>query len=173
MRHLLTVTMSKHALPSSRRFFHELASRNKAPILPPNKIRNYSNYLSLLSSCKTLDSLLQIHARLTVSGLQNDHLTNARLIKSYLLFLKYNFARFLFDSLPNPSVMLYNSIIRAYSKTKNHQEAINIYRCMLNKDLELDKYTFTFVLQACSGALYFKEGILVHKNIILGLVSLI
>ncbi|KAF9676798.1 hypothetical protein SADUNF_Sadunf08G0040500 [Salix dunnii] len=158
--------MSKHALPSSRRFFHELASRNKAPILPPNKIRNYSNYVSLLSSCKTLDSLLQIHARLTVSGFQNDHLTNARLIKSYLLFLKCNFARFLFDSLPNPSVMLYNSIIRAYSRTKNHQEAINIYRCLLNKDLEPDKYTFTFVLKACTGALYFKEGILVHKDII-------
>jgi len=166
MRHLQALTMSKHALPSSRGFFHELASRNKAPILPPNQIRNYSNYVSLLSSCKTLNSLLQIHARLTVSGLQNDHLTNAHLIKSYLLFLKCDFARFLFDSLPNPSVMLYNSIIRAYSRTKNHQEAINIYHCMLNKGLEPDKYTFTFVLKACSGALYFKEGILVHKDII-------
>ncbi|KAJ6909553.1 pentatricopeptide repeat-containing protein [Populus alba x Populus x berolinensis] len=166
MRHLQALTMSKHALPSSRGFFHELASRNKAPILPPNHIRNYSNYVSLLSSCKTLNSLLQIHARLTVSGLQNDHLTNAHLIKSYLLFLKCNFARFLFDSLPNPSVMLYNSIIRAYSRTKNHQEAINIYHCMLNKGLEPDKYTFTFVLKACTGALFFKEGILVHKDII-------
>lgn len=166
MRHLQALTMSKQALPSSRGFFHELASRNKAPILPPNHIRNYSNYVSLLSSCKTLNSLLQIHARLTVSGLQNDHLTNAQLIKSYLLFLKCNYARFLFDSLPNPSVMLYNSIIRAYSRTKNHQEAINIYHCMLNKGLEPDKYTFTFGLKACTGALYFKEGILVHKDII-------
>jgi len=166
MRHLQALTMSKQALPSSRGFFHELASRNKAPILPPNHIRNYSNYVSLLSSCKTLNSLLQIHVRLTVSGLQNDHLTNAQLIKSYLLFLKCNYARFLFDSLPNPSVMLYNSIIRAYSRTKNHQEAINIYHCMLNKGLEPDKYTFTFVLKACTSALYFKEGILVHKDMI-------
>ncbi|CAK7325644.1 unnamed protein product [Dovyalis caffra] len=158
--------MIKHELPL-RRFFHELATRNKAPILPPKKIENYRNYLTVLSSCKALNSLLQIHARLIVSGLQKDNSTNTSLINSYLLFKECDFARFLFDSLPNPNVRLYNSTIRGYTRTKNHQEAINMYHCMLNKGLEPDKYTFTFVLKACTGALDFKEGILVHKDIIL------
>ncbi|KAF2296011.1 hypothetical protein GH714_035661 [Hevea brasiliensis] len=123
-------------------------------------------YLRLLSPCKDLNSLLQVHARLIVSGLQEDHSTSAHLVKSYLSFKKCDSARFVFDSLPNPSVRLYNSMIRAYASVRSHQEAIQLYHCMLSKRLEPDKYTFTFVLKACTGALEFKEGVLVHRDIV-------
>ncbi|KAI4348150.1 hypothetical protein L6164_008909 [Bauhinia variegata] len=36
---------------------------------------------------------------------------------------------------------------------------------MLGKGLEPDKYTFTFVLKACTGALDFHEGVAIHQEI--------
>ncbi|KDP29839.1 hypothetical protein JCGZ_18414 [Jatropha curcas] len=68
--------------------------------------------------------------------------------------------------MPNPSVRLYNNIIRAYTSEKNYQEAIKLYHLMLNNGLEPDKYTFTFVLKACIGGLEFKEGMLIHRDIV-------
>ncbi|KAG8651310.1 hypothetical protein MANES_07G112600v8 [Manihot esculenta] len=161
INHLQTL-MGKHALPL-RRLFHALTANHKFSFLPSDAIENYPN----LSSCKDLYSLLQVHARLIVSGRQEDHSTNTHLVKSYLSFKKCDSARFLFDSLPNPSVRLYNSMIRAHASVKNHQGAIQLYHCMLGKHLEPDKYTFTFVLKACTGALEFKEGVLVHRDIVL------
>ncbi|WCJ19556.1 Pentatricopeptide repeat (PPR) superfamily protein [Euphorbia peplus] len=128
--------MGKNAI-SLCRFFH-----NKITVLPSNAIQISPNYLHLLTSCKTLNSLLQIHAVLIISGLQNHHSTNTQLLKSYISFQNCNFARSLFDSLPYHTVRLYNSMIQAYTSLKNHQEA-------------------------CSGALEYKEGVLIHREIVI------
>ncbi|XP_065870100.1 pentatricopeptide repeat-containing protein At2g39620 [Euphorbia lathyris] len=147
------------------RLCHILAPNNKISVLPSDAIKNCPNYLHLLASCKNPSSLLQLHAVLIVSGLQNDHSTNTHLLKSYISFQKCEFARFLFDSMPYHTVRLYNSMIRAYASSKNHQEAIKMYHRMLNEGVKPDKYTFTFVLKACTGALEFKEGVLIHRDI--------
>ncbi|KAJ1435529.1 Tetratricopeptide-like helical domain superfamily [Sesbania bispinosa] len=65
----------------------------------------------------------------------------------------------------NPSLILWNSMIRAYSRLHQFQEAINLYHRMLEMGLEPDKYTFTFVLKACTGALDFHEGVSIHQDI--------
>eukprot|EP00257_Ricinus_communis_P021014 XP_015580395.1 pentatricopeptide repeat-containing protein At2g39620 [Ricinus communis] len=153
--------MSKHATPLCR-LFHALAANDKFS----NAIEIYPNYLHLLCSCKDLNSILQIHARLIVSGQKKHPLTSIRLVKSYLSFQKCDFSRFVFDSLPKPSVRLYNTMIQAYTNSKNYKEAIIMYHSILNKGLEPDKCTFTFVLKACTGGLEFKEGILIHRGIV-------
>ncbi|XP_050208985.1 pentatricopeptide repeat-containing protein At2g39620 [Mercurialis annua] len=152
--------MGKHAL-TIQRFFHAQTSINKSPI----PIQKNSNYLQILSSCKNLHSTLQIHAHLIISGHQNHHLTNTHLIKCYISLKRHELARLVFDLMPNPTLRLYNSMIQAYANAKNHKEAIKMYHLMLDKGLEPDKYTFNFVLKACSGGLEFKEGILIHREI--------
>ncbi|XP_027349912.1 pentatricopeptide repeat-containing protein At2g39620 [Abrus precatorius] len=107
--------------------------------------QNYTHhnyYLHLLSSCKHLNPLLQIHARLLVSGLQQ------------------------LNSITNPSLILWNSMIRAYSRIHLFQKAIYLYHRMLEMGLEPDKYTFTFVLKACTRALDFHEGVAIHQDIV-------
>ncbi|KAB1217916.1 hypothetical protein CJ030_MR3G014651 [Morella rubra] len=56
-------------------------------------------------------------------------------------------------------------MIRAYTRANHWKEALNLYHCMLEKGLEPDKYTFTFVLRACTGALDLQEGLLIHREI--------
>ena len=56
-------------------------------------------------------------------------------------------------------------MIRAYSRLQQFHEAINLYHSMLGVGVEPDKYTFTFVLKACTGALDFHEGVAIHQDI--------
>ncbi|RDX80066.1 Pentatricopeptide repeat-containing protein, partial [Mucuna pruriens] len=111
----------------------------------PQRYNNHHYYLHLLHSCKYVNPLLQIHARLLVSGLQQCTLPP--------------------NSITHPSLVLWNSMIRAYCRLHLFQEAINLYHRMFDMGLEPDKYTFTFVLKACTGALDFHEGVAIHQDI--------
>ncbi|XP_010242634.1 PREDICTED: pentatricopeptide repeat-containing protein At2g39620 [Nelumbo nucifera] len=155
--------MIKH---SSRRAFHSLATKPTefAPIssAKPAICHNYSR---LLRSCKDLKSLLQLHAHFLVSGAQLDDITHTQLVNSYSLFRKPELARLVFDSASNPSVILWNSMIRAYTKSNQNRESLELYHYMLKRLIKPDKYTFTFVLKACTGDSNLEEGVLVHREI--------
>lgn len=150
----------------ARRDLHALATSDKAMNFTFKTSQNHFIYTRLLSSCKHLKTLLQIHAHLIVSGFKEDSSLNNHLIRSYSSFQKCEFARFVFNSIPNPDVVLYNSMIRAYTRTNEHKEALKLYHLMIEHELEPDKYTFTFVLKACTGAFDLEEGVLVHKLIV-------
>ncbi|GMY08597.1 pentatricopeptide repeat-containing protein At2g39620 [Fagus crenata] len=155
----------KHAL---RRPYHALSTAaSEFPSLPSNTSKNYPHYLALLSSCKVLKSLLQIHAHFIVSGLKENHATPTltHLINSYSFFHKCDLARSVFEFTSNPPVTLWNSMIRAYTRSNNYKEALNMYNSMLEKGCEPDKYTFTFVLKACTAAFDLQKGVLVHREI--------
>ncbi|KAI9156789.1 hypothetical protein LWI28_012242 [Acer negundo] len=149
-----------------RRNLHALSTNYNVHDFPSKTSQSYINYTRLLSSCKDFKYLLQIHGHLIVSGFKQDSSVNTHLVKSYSLFHKCDFARIVFDSTPNPHVVLYNSMIRAYTRTNQHKEALKLYYLMKERNLEPDKYTFTFVLKACTGVLDLEEGFLVHKQIV-------
>ncbi|PIA54470.1 hypothetical protein AQUCO_00900782v1 [Aquilegia coerulea] len=132
-----------------------------------NQLTIYHNYPRLLRSCKDLKSLLQIHAHILISGVKLDDFTYTQLVNSYSLFRKCGSARLVFDSAVKPSVILWNSMIRAYTKSNLNREALNLYNKMLEKGAEPDKYTFTFVLKACTGTHNLEEGIKIHHKIAL------
>ncbi|XP_057979457.1 pentatricopeptide repeat-containing protein At2g39620 [Malania oleifera] len=150
-----------------RKPFHSLAPTvSEVPVLFSSTPRHspYS-HIRLLPSFKHLKSLLQLHARLIVCGFRKDNFTLTHLINSYSSFRKCDLARFVFDSAPNPGLIVWNSMIRAYTRSNNHREALELYHCMLENGLVPDKYTFTFVLKACTGSLDLQEGIRIHGEI--------
>ncbi|CAL5365827.1 unnamed protein product [Camellia sinensis] len=126
----------------------------------------YHPYLTLLSSSQHLNSVLQIHGHLIVSGFKPDNTLTTHLINSYSSFQKCDLARFVFDSTPNPPVILWNSMIRAYTRSNQHKKALEMYHNILEKSLEPDKYTFTFALKACTGILDFQEAVSIHREIV-------
>ncbi|XP_047331484.1 pentatricopeptide repeat-containing protein At2g39620 [Impatiens glandulifera] len=138
-----------------------------APSNPQEIIYHHHPYIiSLLSSCTHLPSIQQIHALLIISGFKPLNLLYTHLINSYASLKRCDLARSVFNSIPNPCTILWNSIIRAYTRSNQYKEALELYRCMLDKYIEPDKYTFTFVLKACTGNLNAREGISVHQQII-------
>ncbi|KAC9644537.1 hypothetical protein E3N88_45482 [Mikania micrantha] len=129
---------------------------------------HHHHLLNLISTSKTLKHLLQIHAQLLISGFTQDNFINTHLIESYSLFKKINLARLVFNAAPNPSVVLWNSMIKAHIRSKQHQEAVIMYNKMISNDfgaVQPDKYTYTFVLKACTMLLDIEEGILLHEEI--------
>ncbi|CAJ1840481.1 unnamed protein product [Sphenostylis stenocarpa] len=148
---VITARYSLHI--HNNRYHHPHHVHSDAIVVSPTttNIPQYCNhhpyyYLHFLRSCKHLNPLLQIQARLIVSE-------------------QCTLARSTPKSIPNPSLILWNSLIRAYSRLHLFQEAIKLYHRMLYIGLEPDKYTFTFILKACTGALDFHEGVAVHQDI--------
>ncbi|MCD7459275.1 hypothetical protein HAX54_040534 [Datura stramonium] len=121
----------------------------------------------LLSSCKDLTFLVKVHARIITSGFSFNTSITTLLINLYSSFQRCDLSRTLFDYTPNPPVILWNSMIRAYVGKNQHQEALKMYSSMLEeKSIHPDKYTFTFVLKACTGISEFEKGIKIHEEIV-------
>ncbi|XP_010923157.1 pentatricopeptide repeat-containing protein At2g39620 [Elaeis guineensis] len=142
------------------------AVASRAPTPSSNKATHYLDYRHLLRSCKDIHSLLQIHARLVVLGAASDDSIGALLLNSYSTFHQSDPAFSVFKSSPNSTVILWNSMIRCYTRTGEHNKAIQFYNDMVGRGIEPDKYTFTFLLKACTGALDSDTGILVHREIV-------
>ncbi|CAI9273531.1 unnamed protein product [Lactuca saligna] len=137
--------------------------------LPSNNCNHHHHLITLISTSKTLKHLFQIHTQLIVSGFTQDNFTNSRLIESYTLFKKINLARLVFNVTPNPSAVLWNSMIKAHIRSMQHQEAIVMYNKMTNNDsfeVQPDKYTYTFVLKACTQLLDIEKGVSLHEEIV-------
>ncbi|XP_010096625.2 pentatricopeptide repeat-containing protein At2g39620 [Morus notabilis] len=58
-------------------------------------------------------------------------------------------------------------MIRAYVRSNRFGDALGMYRSMLKEGMEPDKYTFNFVVKACTGSLDLQEGVLIHREIAL------
>ncbi|WZZ40213.1 hypothetical protein YC2023_036472 [Brassica napus] len=116
--------------------------------------------LRMLRECRTLRCILQVHGKLTVSGLKPHN----QLINAYSLFQRPNLSRIIFDSVQDPGVVLCNSMIRGYTRAGLHREALELFRYMSEeKSIVPDKYSFTFALKACTGALDLERGLGIHE----------
>lgn len=73
-------------------------------------------------------------------------------------------ARLAFDDLPQPSVFLWNAMIRAYAWNGPFGGAVELYERMLDSGVEPNKFTFPFVLKACSALEALADGILIHEH---------
>ncbi|XP_019102542.1 PREDICTED: LOW QUALITY PROTEIN: pentatricopeptide repeat-containing protein At2g39620-like [Camelina sativa] len=111
-----------------------------------------------LRECKNFRLLLQIHSSLIVSGLKPHN----PLINAYSLFQRPDLSRIIFNSVQDPGVVLWNSMIRGYTRAGLHREALEFFGYMSEKKgIDPDKYTFTFALKACR-SMDLEEGLRVH-----------
>ncbi|KAF3437086.1 hypothetical protein FNV43_RR19839 [Rhamnella rubrinervis] len=128
----------------------------------------------LLKQRPTLSKLKQIHAQVVTQAFSCHGSIATTLINCYIYAKNLTSARSLFDCYPScfPPTLVWNLIIRAYSKQQNSQESIHLFVQMLAIGGAVrvfpDKYTFTFVLTSCSHqkSPYFGEVVhgLVIKN---------
>ncbi|KAL0356002.1 UNVERIFIED_CONTAM: Pentatricopeptide repeat-containing protein [Sesamum radiatum] len=123
----------------------------------------------LLSKRPPISQIKQIHAQIIVRSLALSRcsLTDS-LIHCYLHSKNLNVARTLFDNYPSPSppTLLWNLMIRAYSKLQYCSEAISLFRQMLTARSVPDEYTFTFVITSCAHQESAVHGKNVHGMVI-------
>ncbi|XP_076960502.1 pentatricopeptide repeat-containing protein At2g20540-like [Bidens hawaiensis] len=147
-----------------------------------NHLFNFKTSHTFYSSPKTLNQLLnqrppltqikQVHAQVITQSLVSSHsiLTDS-LIHCYLSTNNLTSARILFDQYPNypPPILVWNIMIRSYSKLQNSPDPINLFR-LLNavehNRITPDHYTFTFLITSCTHQNSELHGMVIHGIVI-------
>ncbi|KAK9066491.1 hypothetical protein SSX86_013814 [Deinandra increscens subsp. villosa] len=127
----------------------------------------------LLNHRPPLFQVLQVHAQVITQSLSSHSLLIDSLIHCYLSTNSLTSARTLFDQYPDypPSILLWNLIIRSYSKLQNSREPINLFRQLnaLEQHDPLvvpDNYTFTFLITSCTHQSSELHGMIIHGIVI-------
>ncbi|KAI3968373.1 hypothetical protein MKW92_029289 [Papaver armeniacum] len=131
---------------------------------PPQQLQSI---LRGLESCKSMEDLKQIHSIILKTKDFQAQLVWTKFISFCALspFGNLHYAALVFEKVENPSVNLYNIIIRGFasSKENNSYENSLYYYCeMLEDGLIPDNFTIPFVLKACTKAKALREGEMVH-----------
>ncbi|CDP17003.1 unnamed protein product [Coffea canephora] len=126
----------------------------------------------LLKRRPPLSQLSQIHAKIITNSLSGKAALVDSLIHCYLNINNLDGARALFNHypLPSPPTLLWNLMIRAYSKLQNSTEPFNLFNQMITFEhspfrVFPDKYTFNFVITSCSHQMSIVYGEIVHGMI--------
>lgn len=122
--------------------------------------------LFLLQKCKNFKQLRQIHAKIIRSGLSNDQLLNRKLIHLYSSHGRIAYAIFVFHQIQNPCTFTWNLIIRANTINGFSEQALLLYKNMVCQGIVADKFTFPFVIKACTTSFAIDLGKVVHASLI-------
>lgn len=128
-----------------------------------------SYYADLLQACADKKALVegkQVHNQIILSKHEQNALLGTKLVSMYDKCCSLVDARKVFDKIPERSIFLWNSMIRAYSRNDFFAEAFSLFYQMKRSDVEPDNFTFPCVLKACGGLSYLKQGQAVHVCII-------
>ncbi|CAI9263891.1 unnamed protein product [Lactuca saligna] len=138
--------------------------------IPTNPNRKTLN--QLLNQRPPLLQLKQVHAQVITQSLSSYSILIDSLIHCYLSTNSLSFARTLFDQYPDypPPILLWNLVIRSYSKLQNSPEPIYLFRQLNaikeNPLIVPDKFTFTFLITSCTHQNSELHGLIVHGIII-------
>ncbi|XP_077220274.1 pentatricopeptide repeat-containing protein At5g66520-like [Tasmannia lanceolata] len=123
----------------------------------------------LLDSCKSMRELKQIHAHIIKedpSLCSNPATTKAISFCAISPHGNIDYAKTLFNKLQSPTIFSWNSLIRGLSISKNPLEAITFYHEMLHRGFRPNKFTFPFVIKACTELSSIQYGIIVHTHVV-------
>ncbi|KAK4252623.1 hypothetical protein QN277_014370 [Acacia crassicarpa] len=131
-------------------------------------------HIFLLENCKTMKELPQLHCDMMKRGLCRKSSYINKLISACVEMGTYeslSYARraielFNEDEGTSGSLFMYNCLLRGYAFIGFCDEAILLYNEIVLSDIDPDKYTFPFLLSACSKAMAIYEGIQVHGVVI-------
>ncbi|PSR87710.1 Pentatricopeptide repeat-containing protein [Actinidia chinensis var. chinensis] len=136
-------------------------------LLTPTAIDQCGSLLHHYATTKSLTSTKKLHARIITSGLllssrRSNHLLSL-LTTAYAACGHLSRARKLFDELSEPTLLVYNSMIRVCTLNGFSYDALQLFVELLNLGYpKPDKYTYPFVIKACGDLKLLELGVLVH-----------
>uniref|UniRef100_A0A2P2QTJ4 Pentatricopeptide repeat-containing protein At3g28660 n=1 Tax=Rhizophora mucronata TaxID=61149 RepID=A0A2P2QTJ4_RHIMU len=118
-------------------------------------VQAWKRCMYLAGRCKTMRQVKALHGTFIVHGIHKNNYAISKVLA--LIALSNNgglsYASLLFNQIETPNSNIYNTLIRAYSRSSKPQLAIDYFHFMVKDgNLRPDKYTFHFVLVACANA---------------------
>ncbi|KAF3788231.1 Pentatricopeptide repeat-containing protein [Nymphaea thermarum] len=127
-----------------------------------------SKFQRLLKRCQGIAELKQIHAHFILSP-HPQPLNMATLIAQLYIncgVAYHEHAVGILRQVPNPSLYLYNVVMRGYSESRNPSKTIFFFKEMVGSALKPDNFTYPFVLKSCARLFALTEGIQIHGFVI-------
>ncbi|KAJ6357266.1 hypothetical protein OIU78_005185 [Salix suchowensis] len=118
------------------------------------------------SLCDNINTLMEMHAHLIVQGLTRDLSCSTKLVSLYGSLGRLDFARSVFDTIPDPDFLSWKVIIRWYFLNSEFRDIMGFYNRMRMCLKECDNVVFSHVLKACSESRDFDAGRKVHCQIV-------
>ncbi|XP_010255945.1 PREDICTED: pentatricopeptide repeat-containing protein At1g20230 [Nelumbo nucifera] len=104
----------------------------------------------------------QAHAHILKTGLSNHAHLATKLLSFYANHLHFNEASLVLDSIPEPDVFSFSTLISAFSKFDRFDQALRLVSQMLSHGLLPDNFVLPSVLKACVGLSALEMGRQVH-----------
>ncbi|KAK1399989.1 Pentatricopeptide repeat-containing protein [Heracleum sosnowskyi] len=135
---------------------------------PPYKLLQSHPSLKLLSKCNNMESFKQVHSQIIKNGLHNTQYVLSKLVEFCAIrpFADFSYALLIFDTIEEPNLIIWNTIIRGYSMSNSPVLAVEFYVTMLLSGVEPNHYTFPFLLKSCTKMLAIYEGKQVHGHVL-------
>ncbi|GMH01902.1 hypothetical protein Nepgr_003741 [Nepenthes gracilis] len=73
-----------------------------------------------------------------------------------------NYARRILDDIPDPNVVIYNSVFKGYAQNEQYRDLISLFSQMMKVDVKPNCYTFPMVLKSLAKVSALREGQEVH-----------
>ncbi|XP_062000775.1 pentatricopeptide repeat-containing protein At2g22410, mitochondrial-like [Rosa rugosa] len=121
-----------------------------------NRAKPISRHLSTTAAppkppISTLASAKELHAHLIRTHLHKDPSSISDVLRYYALSPPYlNKARFVFNQIERPTLMVWNLMIRGLSQSEKPSEAIHMYSRMRREGLVGNNLSFIFIFKACA-----------------------
>ncbi|VYS46660.1 unnamed protein product [Arabidopsis thaliana] len=110
----------------------------------------------------SLSKTTQAHARILKSGAQNDGYISAKLIASYSNYNCFNDADLVLQSIPDPTIYSFSSLIYALTKAKLFTQSIGVFSRMFSHGLIPDSHVLPNLFKVCAELSAFKVGKQIH-----------
>ncbi|XP_065877551.1 pentatricopeptide repeat-containing protein At4g21065-like [Euphorbia lathyris] len=122
----------------------------------------------LVKVCEQLGSIFlgeQMHCSALKHGLDSHVFVRNSLIHMYGMFKKVETSRQLFDEIPEPELVAWNSIICCCLYCDKCEDALDLFSRMLRHGIEPDEATLVVIFAACSGLGALDFGRWIHSCI--------
>lgn len=123
---------------------------------------------SLWQKCTGLRALKQLHAFLVVNGLNSSTSALRELIFVSAIAVSgtMDYAHQVFAQITEPDIFMWNTMIRGSAQSLKPVTAVSLYAQMENRGVRPDKFTFSFVLKACTKLSWVKLGFGIHGKVL-------
>ncbi|KAG9451377.1 hypothetical protein H6P81_011342 [Aristolochia fimbriata] len=116
----------------------------------------------------TFRALKQIHAYMLVHGFNShpSHLREIVYAAAVTVSGAIDYAHRLFQRVSHPDAFTWNAIIRGSAQSLNPSRAISLYTQMEERRCKPDKFTFSFLLKACTKLSWVSMGAQLHAKVV-------
>ncbi|KDP37059.1 hypothetical protein JCGZ_06115 [Jatropha curcas] len=138
------------------------------PLSSPTHIPSENPPFSLLQTCKSMDQLKQIHSLAIKTGIACNPITQNKIIALCCTkeFGDMDYARQLFDTISEPTVFLWNTMLKGYSRTGYPKLGVSTYLEMLKRSFIPDCYTYPFLMKGFTRDIALECGKELHCHVV-------